>query len=206
MPCLTENEICRCMPVSVSMKPRKRNMHRVAQHARGPKLAGCCSAVDRRWPASRKGCYRPARVAPARDRNRPREMLLALAPARTLTDRPAALCVGTLCRPCPPQARSGLIPQRPHLRGLQRESRPGGWRGHLAVPPWLWGEPRNRTPPAEPRWLPPPPARRRTLGPWTGGIPFRLARNVRDPSGSGSTGIMAWGCEGVEKVGGYCAG
>lgn len=201
MPCLTENEICRCMPVSVSMKPRKRNMHRVAQHARGPKLAGCCSAADRRWPASRKGCCRPARVAPARGRNRPREMLLALAPARTLTDRPAALCVGAVL---PAMSATGPFRSDPAAPSFARAAtgKPARWLawplGRVALALGRTPKPDAASGTAMAAASPRPPPHVRALDRGHSLPPgSKRSRSIRQRK----HGDYRMGCEGVEKVG-----
>ena len=59
-------------------------------------------------------------------------------------------------------------------------------------------------PPAEPRWLPPPRPVRPTSGRPVRGIPSRLARNVRDPSGSGSKPSMTWAWRMGIKPGRFC--
>jgi len=82
---------------------------------------------------------------------------------------------------------------RPPCGRLGARFRPGGW---LCTP-----LPREDRPPAEPRWPPPPLTRCPTLGHRLRGIPSHLARTVRDPSGSGRTGSMAWGWRVWKRLG-----
>ena len=139
---------------------------------------------------------------PGHDPDRPREMLLARVPARTLMRCQQCLpvCVReTTGAGCIQHTMSATGPVRclrasPALRQAWSEIRPGGW---LCTP-----LPREDRPPAEPRWPPPPLTRRTTFGHKIRGIPSRLHRNVRDPSGSGSAGEYGMGVEGGEKNGG----
>ena len=170
------------------MRDRCRSRTGVALSARGPEVAGCCPASDRRRLAGHgaglSAC--PSSGPSAR-----------VAPAAIRTDR--GTCVWRGFRhgpwqaasgpPCPPQARPGDTPlARPF--GLARNE-PGPVAGFPPAPRGL--APRKPVLPAEPRWPPPPEACRATSARPAPGIPSHLHRNVRDPSGSGSAGIMAWG-------------
>ena len=175
----------------------------MALSARGPKLAGCCPASDRRRLAS-PGIFRPRPDCSGRDPDRPRDMFLAWVPARTLT---------SLFRPC-----MSVIVQ---TKGFERDMHSRDHVRHRPVPvtwpldrlaadweqiPARWlalHAPQAPVLPAEPRWPPPLRPARATFAHPPRSIPSRLARNVRDPSGSGSAASMAWGSRvGKRLVGG----
>ena len=172
--------------------------------------------AERARPGSRRMLSGIRQAAPCR----PRSRLFAcpssgpsarVAPAAIRTDR--GTCVWRGFRhgpwqaasgpPCPPQARPGQPAPRPPCGQTRNGIRPGGWlsTGFLGC---LSRE--TPMPPAEPRWPPPPEASRATSARPAPGIPSRLARNVRDPSGSGSAGNYGMGVEGVEKEGGVGMG
>jgi hypothetical protein len=107
--------------------------------------------------------------------DRPRKLRLA----RSGTD-------AVECSTCPPQARPGPAALARMCHGVRPALRPGGWLC-TAVPEETAARQRSRD------GNPPPRSRRATSARRLRGIPSRLHRNVRDPSGSWSEAIMAWG-------------
>jgi hypothetical protein len=107
-------------------------------------------------------------------------------PARHVRHRP-----GPVTRPSP--AFSGW-----------QETTPTRWLAFHRLPrdlPLWAGPASNRCRQRNPDGLRLPKPRRATSARPAPGIPSRLARNVRDPSGSGSASEYGMGVEGVEKVG-----
>ncbi len=139
-----------------------------------------------------------------RDPDRPRDMLLARVPARTLI-----ACSGCMYVVVQMKTFERDMQSRNHVRhrpgpaqtpltrlsaGVEQKSRPGGWLCTIRVA--------ADRPPAEPRWPPPLRPARATFARPARSIPSHLHRNVRDPSGSGSGASMAWGWRVWKRCGG----
>jgi len=164
--------------------------------------------AERARPGTRRMLSGIRQAAPCRPRSRPFACPSSgpsarIAPAAVRTDRGTCVWRGFRHGPwravsgpsCPPQARPGDTPLARLSAGAEQD--PGPVAG---FPPARLGTcPAKPVLPAEPRWPPPPEACRATSAHPAPGIPSRLHRNVRDPSGSGSAGDYGMGVEGVEK-------
>ena len=172
---------------------------RVALSARSPELAGRC-------PHPTGGASHDARVAyPPAPRQDPSPGLPRPRSGQTAGDAFGRGSGTSLVQ------KSGQARHRPvstlarHARPCAAGSRPAHhrWLAGKVIPRGEQGHPRGpKNPPAEPRWQPPPLTRCPTLGHRLRGIPSRLARTVRDPSGNGSAASMTWGWRVWKKWGG----